>query len=166
MRPNPDEYVPYYGKYIALAPDDVLSALAHQIEETVALLRGTDGSYRYAPGKWTIAEMLGHVIDSERVFSYRALRIARGDQTPLASFEQDDYVRNAPQLSLEQLIEEFRAVRQATVLLFRHLDEAAWSRRGVASQNPVSVRALAYMIAGHELHHRGVLREKYIAAGA
>jgi hypothetical protein len=168
--PDPSEYAPYYGKYITLVGGlDVVAALEDQPRETLALLSTLSeehGDYRYAPGKWTIKEMLGHVIDAERVFSYRALRFARNDGTPLASFEQDDYVRsgNFGDCRLADLIEEFVCVRRATVWLFRQLSLEAWMRRGVASGNPVSVRAVAYIIAGHELHHRTVLREKYIAA--
>ena len=107
--------------------------------------------------------MLGHVNDAERIFAYRALRIARNDSTPLEGFEQDDYVRNSPfgQRPLADLIEDFIAVRRATLSLLRNLDEAAWSARGIANKNEVTVRALAYIVAGHELHHRGILEEKY-----
>ena len=163
MRPEPGEYNPYYQQYVARVPDDVLSALKSQIDETDSLLAGAEGDYRYAPGKWTIAEMLRHVIDTERIFAYRALRISRNDPQPMEGFEQDDYVRNAPHCPLADLIEEFKIVRQSTILLFRHLDAEAWSRHGVANGSPISVRALAFLIAGHELHHRGVLREKYLA---
>jgi hypothetical protein len=112
-----------------------------------------------------VKEVLGHVCDTERIFAYRALRIARGDQTPLAGFEQHDYVKNGPfaAVPLAEIIEDYIAVRRATITLFRNLDEGAWSRRGVASENVVSVRALAYMIAGHELHHRKILQEKYFS---
>ena len=108
----------------------------------------------------------GHVIDTERIFSYRALRISRGDKTPIEGFEQDDYVRNASfeRRSVADLLAEFETVRRATVFLFRSLDAQAWSRRGIASQNEVTVRALAYIIAGHELHHMEVLRQKYLPA--
>jgi hypothetical protein len=165
-RPETNEYGSYYGKYISLVPDgDILITLERQLPDTVALLSRpeADGDFRYAPGKWSVKESLGHLIDAERVFSYRALRFARNDQTPLAGFEQDDYVKYGPfaQCSLAGLVDEFTSVRKATLLLFRALDEAAWARRGVASNNPVTVRALAYMIAGHELHHRGILQEKY-----
>ena len=124
----------------------------------------SDGDFRYAPGKWSLKDVLGHINDTERIMSYRALRIARADQTPMEGFEQDDYVRNAPfaQLSLSDLIEDYIAVRRATISLFRNLDEAAWTRRGVASKNEVTVRALAYVIAGHELHHRKIIEEKYL----
>ena len=168
--PDASEYASYYGRYITLvAGNDVVAALEDQPRETLALLSGLteeQGDYRYAPDKWSIKEMLGHVIDAERVFSYRALRFARNDGTPLASFEQDDYVRagGSAERRLADLIEEFVCVRRATVWLFRALSPEAWMRRGVASDNPVSVRALAYIVAGHELHHRTVLKEKYLTA--
>lgn len=167
--PDASEYAPYYGRYIALVGgNDVVAALEDQPRETLALLSTLSeeqGDYRYAADKWSIKEMLGHVIDGERVFAYRALRFARNDRTPLASFEQDDYVRSGDfgDRRLADLIEEFVAVRRATLWLFRQLSAEAWMRRGVASDNPVSVRAVAYIIAGHELHHRRVLQEKYLA---
>jgi hypothetical protein len=166
--PEPGEYAPYYEKYISLIPgNDILATLEDQRRQTLLLLSGrtdADGDLRYAPGKWSVKEVLGHLNDTERIFAYRALRISRGDQTPLAGFEQDDYVRNGPfaRRPLEDLIEDYIAVRRATISLFRNLDEAAWTRRGVASENEVTVRALAYMIAGHELHHRKILEEKYL----
>ena len=170
-RPDPNEYAPYYAKYVSLVPEgDILITLEKQSPETAALLapREADGDFRYAPGKWSVKESLGHVIDTERVFSYRALRIARNDRTPLAGFEQDDYVKYGPfaQCSLAALLEEFTSVRKATIALFRALDEAAWGRRGMASNNEVTVRALAYMIAGHELHHRRLFQQKYFPARA
>ncbi len=169
VRPDSNEYAPYYGKYVSLVPEgDILVTLEKQLSETLALLapREADGDFRYAPGKWSVKEALGHVIDTERVFSYRALRIARNDKTPLAGFEQDDYVKFGPfaDCSLAALLQEFTSVRKATVALFRALDEAAWGRRGVASNNEVTVRALAYMIAGHELHHRRLFEQKYFPA--
>jgi hypothetical protein len=168
--PDASEYAAYYGKYITLVGGpDVVAALEAQPRDTLALLAGLSeeqGAHRYAPDKWSIKEMIGHVIDAERVFSYRALRFARNDQTPLASFEQDGYVRAGTfgDRGLADLIEEFVAVRRATVCLFRHLSAEAWMRRGIASDNPCSVRAIAYIIAGHELHHRRVLRERYLRA--
>jgi hypothetical protein len=168
--PDASEYAPYYGRYITLVGGhDVVAALEDQPRATLALLSGLSeeqGDYRYAPDKWSIKEMLGHVIDAERVFSYRALRFARNDRTPLASFEQNDYVRggNFADRRLAELIEEFVCVRRATVWLFRTLSPEAWMRRGIASDNPISVRAVAYIIAGHELHHRTVLKEKYLTA--
>jgi hypothetical protein len=166
-RPEPGEFAPYYERYISLvAGTDILGTLDAQRRQTLLLLSGRDdrdGEYRYAPGKWSAKEVLGHVCDTERVFAYRALRIARGDQTPLAGFEQDDYVKNGPfaKAPTEEIIEDYIAVRRASITLFRNLDEAAWVRRGVANNNEVSVRALAYIIAGHELHHRRILEEKY-----
>ncbi len=168
-RPEPGEYAPYYERYISLvAGTDILGTLDSQRRQTMLLLSGreeSDGDYRYAPDKWSTKEVLGHVCDTERVFAYRALRIARGDQTPLPGFEQDDYVKNGPfaRAPLAEIIEDYIAVRRATLTLLRNLDEGAWGRRGVASKNEVTVRALAYMIAGHELHHRRILEEKYFA---
>jgi hypothetical protein len=169
-RPQPGEYAPYYDRYISLVPgDDILNTLDQQRRQTMLLLSGRDdedGDFRYAPDKWSAKEVLGHVCDTERVFSYRALRIARADATPLEGFEQDDYVRNGPfaKRPLADLVEDFIAVRRATLSLLRNLDEAAWMRRGIANKSEVSVRALAYIIAGHELHHRRILEEKYFVA--
>jgi len=166
--PDPTEYAPYYGRYIALVGgDDVVAALEDQPRETLALLSTLSeeqGDYRYAPAKWSVKEVLGHVIDTERVLTYRALRFARNDRTPLASFEQDDYVRagDFADCRLADLIEEFVCVRRASLWFFRQLSAEAWMRRGIASGNEVSVRAVAYIVAGHELHHRRVLREKYL----
>ncbi len=166
-RPEPGEYAPYYDRYISLVPgSDILATLDSQRRQTVLLLSGReeeDGDFRYAPDKWNAKEVLGHLCDTERIFAYRALRIARADQTPIEGFEQDDYVRNGPFANrpLAEVIEDYIAVRRATITLFRNLDEAAWSRRGVANKNEMSVRALAYLIAGHELHHRRILEEKY-----
>jgi len=170
-RPEPGEYAPYYDRYISLIPgNDILSTLDEQRRQMLLLLSCRDeaeGNFRYAPDKWNAKEVIGHVNDTERIFSYRALRIARGDQTPVEGFEQDDYVRNGPfaHRTLSDLIEDYIAVRRATLSLLRNLDEAAWPRRGVANKNEVSVRALAYVIAGHELHHRRILEQKYFAVG-
>jgi uncharacterized damage-inducible protein DinB len=169
-RPQPGEYAPYYERYISLVQgEDILDTLDQQRRQTMLLLCGRDdedGDFRYAPDKWSVKEVLGHVCDAERIFAYRALRISRADTTPMEGFEQDDYVRNGPfaRRSLSDLVEDFIAVRRATLSLLRNLDEAAWSRRGSANKNEVSVRALAYIIAGHELHHRRILEEKYFAA--
>lgn len=169
-RPEPGEYAPYYDRYISMiSGEDILNTLDQQRRETMLLLSGRDeedGNFRYAPEKWSSKEVLGHVCDTERIFTYRALRFSRADATPLAGFEQDDYVRNGPFANrpLCDLIEDFISVRRATLSLFRTLDEGAWMRRGMANQNEVSVRALAYIIAGHEVHHRRILEEKYFAA--
>jgi hypothetical protein len=169
-RPEAGEFAPYYDNYIALVQSgNILQTLDDQRRRMLLLLSGRDeqdGDFRYVPGKWSAKEVLGHICDTERIFAYRALRIARGDATPLAGFEQDDYVRNGgfTQHPLSDLIEDFIAVRRATISLLRSLDEAAWVRHGVANKNEVSVRALAYIIAGHELHHRRILEQKYFAA--
>jgi len=169
-RPNAGEYAPYYETYVSLVTtDDILGALESQRLQTSQLLAPRserDGNFRYAPGKWSVKEVVGHLSDTERIFSYRALRIARGDTTPLASFEQEDYVRggNFGDRTLADLSEEFSAVRAASLSLFRSLTDDAWSRRGVANEKEVTVRALAYIIAGHELHHRRILVERYFPA--
>ena len=169
-RPEANEYAEYYGKYIAKVPGtDVVSVLESQRLQMLQLFAGRserDGNFRYAPDKWTIKEVLGHVTDAERIFSYRALRIGRGDQTPLASFEQDDYVKTGGfgARTLADLVEEFGAVRGASVALFRSFDNAAWSKRGVASQKEFTVRALGFITAGHQIHHRMILEEQYFPA--
>ncbi|MEO7652167.1 MAG: DinB family protein [Bryobacteraceae bacterium] len=167
--PDPSEYASYYGRYIQLvtAPD-IVGALASQIQATSADLRGISeerSGSRYARGKWSIREVVGHMIDAERIFAYRALRFARGDQNALAGFEQDDYIRTArfDACRFSDLMEEFELVRRANIWMFRHLDAEAWMRRGVASGYEITVRALAFVIAGHELHHVQVLRERYLA---
>ena len=164
-RPEPGEYAPYYDRYISLIPgSDILGTLETQRRQMLLLLSGredADADLRYAPEKWSVREVLEHVCDTERIFAYRALRISRGDRTPIEGFEQDDYVRNAPRAPLAEIVEDYIAVRRATLTLLRNLDEQAWPRRGVASNNEVTVRALAYMIAGHEVHHRRILEQKY-----
>jgi hypothetical protein len=169
-RPEPGEYAAYYEKYVALVPgNDIVVTLEAQRLQMIQLFaaRGErDGNFRYAPEKWTVKEVVGHVSDTERIFAYRALRIARGDATPLSGFEQDDYVRAGAfgDRTLADLAEEFAHVRSATVALFRSLGKDAWLLRGVANKNEVSVRALAFIVAGHELHHRRILEERYFPA--
>jgi DinB family protein len=169
-RPEANEYAEHYGKYIAKVPGtDVLSILESQRLQMLQLFAGRserDGNFRYAPDKWTIKEVLGHVTDAERIFTYRALRIARGDQTPLPGFEQDDFVKNGGfgTRTLADLVEEFAAVRGASLALFRSFDDAAWSKRGVASQKEVTVRALGFITSGHQIHHRLILEEQYFPA--
>jgi DinB superfamily len=167
-RPDLKEYAPYYEKYISLVPgDNIVTTLNSQIEGTLTLLRGlseSQGELRYAPGKWSIKEVIGHLIDGERIFTYRALRMARGDQTPLPGFDENSYVDNGNfgDRRLAELADEFQAVRKSSAYIFRHLGEDAWGRRGVASDNEVSVRAIAHIIAGHELHHIGIIRTRYL----
>jgi len=167
-RPQSSEYAPYYETYIRLVPEeDVLPALAGQIDGSLAMLRGVAEQaslQRYAEGKWSLREVVGHVTDAERIFSYRALRFGRDDRKELQGFDQDPYIAAAgfDRLAWAELLEQWRLVRQTTVMLFRGFDDAAWMRRGVASGNEVSVRALAYTIAGHERHHMKIVRERYL----
>ncbi len=169
-RPQASEYAPFYERYIAMVPDgEIAETLETQRKETKLLLGGlseNEAEFRYAEGKWSVKEVLGHISDTERIFAYRMLRIARGDQTPLAGFEQDDYVKSGSfqARTLADLLEEFMVVRQASNVLIRSFDAAAWLRRGVANQKEISVRALAYILAGHERHHRQVLQERYLPA--
>ena len=165
-KPQPDEYLAYYGKYIALVGEDAMSALRSQAASTPRLLKGVTESqamFRYAPGKWSVKEVLGHILDGERVFGHRALRFARADQTPLPGFDENAWVPAAgfDRHTLAELATQYDAVRAATVALFGSFDEAALVRRGQANNAEVSVRALAHIIAGHELHHVGLLRERY-----
>jgi len=170
-RPAPDEHDPYYSTYIDKVPDgDIVETLRSGGAEAVARLRAVPGeleTFRYAPGKWSIREAVGHVVDVERMFSFRALHMARADPAPLPGMDQEVWsaASNAGERTLAALADELAAVRAATVALFGSLDEAAWSRRGVASGLEVSVRALAWIVAGHELHHRRILEERYQAGG-
>jgi hypothetical protein len=146
---------------------DIFEILSRQRVELPEFLRSfgeARGGHRYAPGKWSVKEMIGHVNDTERVFAYRALRFARGDETPLSSFEQDDYVRvgNFDTRTLASLTDEFSHVRATTLDLYYHLDADALARQGSASGFVVSVRAMAFVIAGHVAHHERVLRERYL----
>jgi hypothetical protein len=169
-RPGPDEYAPHYETYVSKVKGSdivaILEAQRLQMAQLFAARSERDGNFRYAPDKWTVKEVLGHVNDTERIFTYRALRIARGDQTPLPGFEQDDYVRNGnfAERTLVDLAAEFGLVRAASIALFKSLPREAWQRRGVASTNEVTVRALAFIVAGHELHHRLILEERYFPA--
>lgn len=168
QRPTADEFAPYYAKYITKVRDgDIIDILREQGEAMRGLLarvHNERGQFAYAPGKWTLNEVLLHICDTERVFAYRALRIARGDTVALHGFEQNDWapLSGGKDRTLASVVEEFVAVRAATVALFRGLPVESWSRRGTASNQPVTVRALAWKCAGHALHHEGMLREKYV----
>jgi hypothetical protein len=166
-RPRADEYIPYYGKYITLVPDgDLVEMLRSQQSETVRLLRGIGDQksrFAYAPGKWTITEVVGHINDAERIFAYRALRFARGDEQPLTGFDENVYAPAGRfnDRSIGDLLDEFEAIRTATIHLFRNLNDDELARRGTANNNPITVRAIAYVIAGHERHHVKLLHERY-----
>ncbi|MFH1278995.1 MAG: DinB family protein [Candidatus Eisenbacteria bacterium] len=167
-RPGPLDHVPYFGRYIERVPDgNIIETLRDRIATTARFFGGLEeskGDHRYAPGKWTVKEVLGHLIDGERVFSYRALRFARGDGTALPGFDENVYVPAGAfgRRSLADLVGEFRSVRASTVALFAGLPEEAWGRRGSASGVEVSVRALPWIIAGHEIHHVEVVGERYL----
>jgi hypothetical protein len=170
-RPEPDEIPSHYASYIRrVLETDPVMVCASQIEDTAAMLRGlseTEALHRYARGKWSIKEIVGHLADVERIMAYRALRIARGDQTPLPGFDENAYVPVAKfdSRSLADLMGELRTARAATLALFRTFDAEAWRRRGTASGKPVSVRALAFMLPGHERHHLEILRTRYGVGG-
>jgi hypothetical protein len=165
-RPGPTEYNPDYGKYIALVGEEnPLEALRSGRESMLGLLAKVseaDSLIKHAPYTWSIKEVIGHLVDSERIFAYRALRIARGDSTPLPGFEENDYVRVAgfDRQPLADLASEFDTVRRSTLSLLESLDEEAWERRGVANGSAISVRALAFILAGHERHHGGIIKAR------
>jgi len=168
-RPDATEYAPYYGTYVGKVPDgDLLELLERQRRETQNLLAGlsdTQALHRYAPGKWSIKEVVGHLMDSERVFCYRALRFARADEKPLQGFDEKAWVPagSFDARPLADLAAELEAVRRATIALFGGFDAAALARKGTANNNEVTVRALAWIVAGHERHHVAILRERYLA---
>jgi uncharacterized damage-inducible protein DinB len=166
-RPAQDESVGYYHRYIdQVTDDDIAGQLGGQLREVEKLFENVtdrDASARYAPGKWSIKEILGHLSDVERIFGYRLLRIARGDTTPMAGFDENAYVPTGrfDERPLPMLLAEFRAVRQSTAALIEGLPAEAWERRGVANNQSISARALAYVIVGHVTHHLRVLQERY-----
>lgn len=165
-RPEPTEYSAFPARYIDLVPEtDVLAAMSAQFDEMLAFLRAipeAQGDVCHPPYTWTVKQVVGHLTDGERIFGYRALRFARGDQTPLPGFEENDYANavDYTRLTLADVVGEFEAVRRSTLWLFRNLPAAAWERTGLASDNRVSVRALAYVVVGHVRHHGGILRKR------
>jgi hypothetical protein len=166
-RPETTEYASFFHKYISSVPDgDVVTLLRESGREIVDALKGVPesrGGFRYGEGKWSIREVVGHLSDAERVFSYRAMRIARGDATPLPPFDENTYVPNsgAEARTLANLIAEFATTRESTAMLLESLPEEAWVRRGVVSGKEITVRAIAYVLVGHPLHHLRILRERY-----
>ena len=168
IRPTADEYDPYYGTYIdAVEQEDVLEALVRQRDDMLGLLQGLDpetGEVRYAPGKWTLKQVIQHVLDSERIFAVRALCIARGESQELPGFDENEYaaLATAGQRSLADLAEEIELVRGATLALFASLPVEAWMRTGTANGATISVRAIPWILAGHAAHHTGVIRERYL----
>ena len=167
VRPTPDEYAPYYKTYVdKVFGENVLVLLKEEHDQFKTFLQGIPESkwdYRYAEGKWSIKEVIRHINDAERVFAYRALRIARNDQTAMPGFDQDDWMGeiSGSSMSPEQVMDEYSSVRAASLSLLNSFDEEAWLRRGTASDYTFSARALAYIIAGHEQHHIQILKERY-----
>jgi hypothetical protein len=165
-KPDSTEYAPYYGKYVALVPEEnILAVLEAQLDDMMAFLSTVpdhQGNTRHAPYTWSIKEVVGHLIDTERIFVYRALRFARGDATPLPGFDENAYARVASfdRLALRDLIAEFDCARRSHLWLFKNLPDEAWSRSGEANGNSVTVQALAYIIVGHARHHTGILRKR------
>ncbi|MBI4910009.1 MAG: DinB family protein [Acidobacteria bacterium] len=169
MRPDPTEYSPYYGRYIDLVQGDILLALDAELNRSLEFYGGIseeNAAFRYADGKWSIREVLGHVIDAERVFAYRALRFGRNDDAVLSSMDQDVFMSTHPfhHLTLQAICQEFAAVRQSTLHLFRNMPAGAWDRKGSTGENHMTVRSVAFIIAGHDLHHRDVVRTRYLTA--
>jgi len=168
-RPEKGEYAEYYDRYISLVEEtDIVSVLDQQqaeLDEIFQTITEEKSHYAYGPDKWTIKELIGHLSDGERMFSYRALRISRADQTPIEGFEQDGYIENSNfnNVSFSDLTAELLYTRKANLILFKSLTDEAWLRTGTASENPVSVRALAFIMAGHIRHHLKILYERYLA---
>jgi len=169
QRPEADEHDSYYAKYIALVPEaEAVPALEAQMAELLPMLRSlteAQGALRYEPGKWTVKQVLQHLIDGERVFAYRAMRAARGDQTPLPGFDENMYANqaDAQRRTIRSLVDELDALRRANVGMFGGLSDEELRRRTVANQNEISARALAFIIAGHARHHGILLRDRYLA---
>ncbi|MGG2092261.1 DinB family protein [Bacillus sp. S13(2024)] len=171
-RPEANEYNPYYATYINLLPEgDIVHILEGQMKETNLLLKDiseSEGHFRYAPNKWSIKEVIGHIADTERIMGYRLLSIARGETAELPGYNDDMYVLRAAfdKQSMQDLLENLTVVRQSTVHLLKSLDKEAWLQRGIANNSEVTVRALANIIAGHELHHRQIIKERYFSSDA
>ena len=169
-RPNEAEYAPYYQSYVdQVSETEILPVLRAQMDDLDVLLERVAAdkeTYAYAEGKWSIRELVGHLIDGERVFGYRAFCIARGEQQNLPGFDQDDYMLTAPynHIELEDLLSELRLIRLGNIAMFRTFDEESWSRVGTANENQVTARALAFIMAGHVRHHMNVLRERYLSS--
>ena len=168
MKPRTGDYAQYYDRYINLLPDeDILKILEDQMNSSEKFLKSISedkGSYSYAEGKWTVKEVIGHVIDVERVMAYRALSFSRGEKQSLPGFEQDDYIANGNynERNIDDLANEFKAVRNANLFMFKNYSEEMLKQSGIASDNNVTVLALIYIIAGHEKHHMTILKERYL----
>ena len=168
MRPNPGDYDPYFEQYIKLVEgNNIIKILYEQSKITRELIKSISdykGNYRYADGKWTIKEVIGHILDSERILAYRALSLARGEKKSLPGFDHNDYVRdgNFNRRELTELSFEFKLLRESNLLMFKNFSEEMLCKKGLADEAFVTVLALLYIIAGHEKHHLNVLEEKYL----
>ena len=168
QKPDATEFDAYYNKYVSLVTEpDLIRVLEEQPDELNNLLGGLDeekGKFAYAEGQWTIKEVISHLIDGERIFAYRVLRISRGDETPIEGFEQDGYIENsyANERSFDDLLSEFKLQREANLRLLNNLRDDSWKRMGTASGKPISARALGFIMAGHIRHHIGILKARYL----
>ena len=168
QRPFESEYPPYYHAYINLVPEgELVSILKENLVSTKKLFESiseSNGKFSYAPGKWSIKEVLGHMTDTERIMSYRLLRVGRGDQTALAGFDETLYVEGSHvhQLPIKNILEDFIATRNATLTLVHNMPESAWENKGFANNNEITARAIAYIIAGHAIHHRKIITDRYL----
>jgi len=167
-KPNPNEYAHYFQNYIDVAPvENIVKSLEDQLCESVSYydsLNESEFDFRYAPGKWSIKEVIVHILDTERIFNYRALRFARKDNTPLPGFEQDDYIKNTDWInySIKSIIEEYELVRKHTIVLFNNMTEEMLNQTGISNDMNLSVRAIPFIITGHERHHLNVIKSKYL----
>ena len=168
QHPAENEYPEYYRPYIGLVPKgNLVQLLKENLNEVVNLFAGISEEktyYRYAPGKWSVKELLGHITDTERIMCYRLLRVGRGDQTPLAGFDENDYVKAAQtnNLPMEAIIEDFKAARNATITLIQNLPAQSWTNKGNANGTEITTRAIAYIIAGHQIHHCKIVIDRYL----
>lgn len=168
QHPNESEYPEYYKPYVSLVPEgDLLTILKDnldQITELFAAISEENSLFRYAENKWSIKEVLGHITDTERIMSYRLLRVGRGDKTALAGFDENFYVKGAQtdRLPLKAILEDFIATRKGTITLIQNMPETAWTNKGIANGTEITPRAIAYIIAGHETHHRNIITERYL----
>lgn len=172
QRPNKSEFPQYYAEYIKLVPEgELLQILKDDLSKTITFFEGIseeDGDFRYAPNKWSIKEVLSHITDTERIMSYRMLRVGRGDETALAGFDENLYVEGAQinRLPIRSILEEFIATRNATITLAQNMPERAWDNIGFANNTEITTRAIAYIIAGHAIHHKKIVTERYLNSGA
>lgn len=170
QRPLTSEYPEYYVPYVDLVPEgDLLTILNEDLNSTIALFEGIsneEGHFRYATDKWSIKEVLGHMTDTERIMSYRLLRIGRGDQSALAGFNENEFVESSQinNQSINDILEDFVATRKATITLIKNMPTEAWGNKGNANNTEVTTRAIAYIIAGHAIHHKKIISERYLSA--